>query len=189
MAARQISAERRVTAFYSQLGALAARFLKPIGYDGSSRSICWIEVLSALGVLTMTTQQDAPRRGSSDAVAAAQALEAFLQVIARLALTLASQTANSVIRYVDLSKRMNQPDSAALPLGHDTLLALVSPSHGHHIAHIRYFSFCARSLGLLAFDEIIPGTAFQLRQEVTQGTSPVIQPARPEMADTPEDAN
>jgi hypothetical protein len=189
MAVRQISAERRVAAFYSQLGALAPTFLKPIGYDGSNRSICWIEVLSALGVLSTAMQQDAPRRGSSDAVAATQALETFLQVVARLALTLASQTANSVIRYVDLSRRMSQPDTAVLPPGHDTLLALVSPAHGHRIAHIRYLSFCARSLGLLDFDEVIPGTAIQLRQEVAQGTSPAMQSTRPEMDDTHEDAH
>lgn len=157
------SAEKRRRLFPIRLGATQGNFLKRLGYEGTSRIECWIAELVALGVLRSETPGGLLVQGDADPLLAASQMERFISEMSSAALELAQERQDRVITYLDVSTRIG-----VSAVGHSTdsenpLRALVIAGAPKSVAHSRYLCLCARALGYVEFDEVIPGGAIQMK--------------------------
>lgn len=157
------SAEKRRRLFPIRLGATQNNFLKRLGYEGTSRIECWIAELIALGVLRSETPGALLVQGDADPLLAANQMERFISEMSSAALELAHERQDRVITYLEISTHIG-----VSVMGHSTdsenpLRALVIAGAPKSGAHTRYLCLCARALGHVEFDEVIPGAAIQVK--------------------------
>lgn len=154
--------EKRRHLFPIRLGAAQGNFLKRLGYEGSTRIECWIAELAVLGVLRAETPGVLPAQGDTDPARAAQDMERFVNDMAAVALGLARERQDSIISYQDISTRIGASTGDSVLESTNPLRALVIAGSPKALAHTRYICLCARALGLIRFEEVVPGGAIRI---------------------------
>ena len=155
------TAEKSARLFPVRLGAAKGNFLKRLGYDGGTRIECWTAELIALGVLRIEAPGALLVRGETDPLVAASHMERFVSDLSSVVLELAHERQDSVVTYLDISTRIGAAARDATDSG-NPLRALVIAGGQRSGAHTRYLCLCARALGFVDFEEVVPGSAIRV---------------------------
>lgn len=139
--------------FYSLLRGKYAPRLASIGYSAGNWMDYWVEHLKVLGILSKDGERLFPIQGPGSVEEAARSLSVMAERAARAALLVGVSHQGGLVRMSEVAAAIaiENPSSAD---DADPLLALVATGNGKRITHSRYFVRSARSLGLLAFDDV-----------------------------------